>query len=63
MDWRTRDGQQHHAKARDVPSALSNKPRDDFGGHFRLSQEQEMRASHDLDLHARFYLFHLFESI
>ena len=46
-----------------LPSALSSKSRDDFGGYFRFSLKQEMRARNDLDLRARLYLFHLFESI
>ena len=46
-----------------LPSALSSKSRDDFGGYFRFSLKQEMRVRNDLDLRARLYLFHLFESI
>jgi hypothetical protein len=46
-----------------LPSALSSKSRDDFGGYFRFSLKQEMRARNDLDLRARLYLFHLCESI
>jgi len=42
---------------------LSSKSRDDFGGYFRFSLKQEMRARNDLDLRVRLYLFHLFESI
>jgi hypothetical protein len=42
-----------YRSSRDLAFSIVEQSRDDFGGYFRFSLKQEMRARNDLDLRVR----------